>query len=976
MLSLLDPLPVTATGLDEHRSGWNYAMSIFKDQSVDPRAVCFHPFFEAIFWDEIWDPFDMEHISFKQKVLEKGGFVACLHNPPKIPIYSSSPTINSSRPIKDHHPILTPDYMINESSIFKELAPLCRGIYTLSEYLSSHVRQLPRIIEHNIPVNTLYHPIEPVENKWSLQKFMDNPDKKLLNIGTWLRRYSSIYRIDPKDTYTKCILPKSNQVRSHVGFQMSKWPGMFAYSRDDVQHIDRVSNTEYDKLLERNIVYLHVFDTSANNVIIECIIRNTPIIVNATPAAIEYLGKDYPLFTTSFEDVERKVHDFDLIEEAHEYLKNYTFKEKLSLEHFKQSIHDSEIYQRLLTREVVVREVAPVVDNTIHEFIDLYSSIFKFKFPELVATDPEKVFYQTITSNLEVRHAYNCYLESKKDIKVDHLTIDNESVYETVLIETRKVPHLEFLIKNAIIKLPGWRHTVICAESNYEYMLNMCKDIHSNIKVIRIDSNIISQNDYNNLLLSMDFWSLFSSEKVLIYQQDTMIFHSNIKEYYQYDYAGAPWPQAQDDNKLGVGNGGLSLRTVSKMVECLKGYRPSESYIPPSTQKYMNGKKLRGNPLDKIPEDVYFSSTLIEYNIGTVCPREEAKEFSQECVKSVNPFGGHQYWLADPSMTLPDYNTYKLHNWEYIRGDGRLHRRGWPVVIDNLDRSGVLSDDGNTLLLDIVEKHFLWDKGSVITTDWVGIIHITPHAPDYLRIIDVDELLKNKQFLDSLPYCKGLVVMSKYLKEYIQERLAGSPFRDVNITFIKHPTAIKRIKKFNMAKFKKNPTWKVIQLGQQLRYVTTIYNLKTDLEKLWMSGFKDLDKMNSILDNECKWLGVTINSNEVKQLYASSHDEYDTLITENIIIINLINASANNAILELLAACTPFFVNKIPSVVEYLGEDYPMYFNNIEEVEAIIADEGQLLPLYQRTWEYLKSICKDDITYGHFSAEMSRVINE
>ena len=348
MLSLLDPSEILGTDVGEHRSGWNYAMSIFKDQPVDPRAVVFHSFFEAIFWDEIWPPINTEHTSFKRKVLEKNGFVALLHNPPKIPIYSSSPTKNSSLPVKEHHPMLTPDYMINESSIFNELAPLCKGIYTLSEYLSSHVRQLSKIIEHNIPVNTVYHPIEPVTRNWTLRKFMDNPDKKILNIGTWLRRYSSIYKVDPRSTYTKCILPRHPRTRAHLGFQMAKWPGMFARSRDDVQHIDRVSNTEYDKLLERNIVHLHVFDTSANNVIIECIIRNTPILVNTTPAAIEYLGKDYPLFTTSFEDLERKVHDFDLIEEAHEYLKNYTFKEKLSLEYFKQSIHDSEIYQNLL----------------------------------------------------------------------------------------------------------------------------------------------------------------------------------------------------------------------------------------------------------------------------------------------------------------------------------------------------------------------------------------------------------------------------------------------------------------------------------------------------------------------------------------------------------------------------------------------------------------------------------------------------
>jgi hypothetical protein len=660
MLSLLDPLPVTAAGLDEHRSGWNYAMSIFKDQSVDPRAVCFHPFFEAIFWDEIWDPFDMEHISFKQKVLEKGGFVACLHNPPKIPIYSSSPTINSSRPIKDHHPILTPDYMINESSIFKELAPLCKGIYTLSEYLSSHVRQLPRIIEHNIPVNTLYHPIEPVENKWSLQKFMDNPDKKLLNIGTWLRRYSSIYRIDPKDTYTKCILPKSNQIRSHVGFQMSKWPGMFAYSRDDVQFIDRVSNTEYDKLLERNIVYLHVFDTSANNVIIECIIRNTPIIVNAAPAAIEYLGKDYPLFTTSFDDVERKVHDLDLIEEAHEYLKNYTFKEKLSLEHFKQSIHDSEIYQQLLNSSTQVNKAVsgsiPIPSNfntifsTFAEKLQLSNKLFDDEDLSTFCTGmgiDYETRYAALVGNLHFMHAFVCYLKIPEVREVTQgVELPTKSDSIAILPESRMLPHLEFILRNAIDKLPdNFVIAVTCTSSTFSDMKALCNTINENILVIDCGISDITQNSYNNMLLTREFWEKFDYENILIYQQDTMIFREGLEDFLEYDYIGAPWPGG-DDNPVGVGNGGLSFRKRSKLLKCLDTVSPGSLELGKTTKNYMEKYNL-----DNPPEDVYFTKTMIGYKIGRVADRKTANKFSEECVISEDPFGGHQYWLAHKHIT-------------------------------------------------------------------------------------------------------------------------------------------------------------------------------------------------------------------------------------------------------------------------------------------------------------------------------------
>jgi hypothetical protein len=45
-----------------------------------------------------------------------------------------------------------------------------------------------------------------------------------------------------------------------------------------------------------SVVLTELFDASANNVIVECIARGTPIIVNRHPAVVEYLGDRYPLY--------------------------------------------------------------------------------------------------------------------------------------------------------------------------------------------------------------------------------------------------------------------------------------------------------------------------------------------------------------------------------------------------------------------------------------------------------------------------------------------------------------------------------------------------------------------------------------------------------------------------------------------------------------------------------------------------------
>ena len=78
---------------------------------------------------------------------------------------------------------------------------------------------------------------------------------------------------------------------------------------------------------------MNLYDSSANNAVIESIQRNIPIIVNNHPAVIEYLGKDYPLYYENPTEMQHKIHNDKLIREAHSYLKNMN-KEFLSKSYF------------------------------------------------------------------------------------------------------------------------------------------------------------------------------------------------------------------------------------------------------------------------------------------------------------------------------------------------------------------------------------------------------------------------------------------------------------------------------------------------------------------------------------------------------------------------------------------------------------------------------------------------------------------
>ena len=104
-----------------------------------------------------------------------------------------------------------------------------------------------------------------------------------------------------------------------------------------------MSNNDYDQLLTENIVFINLVDASAVNTIIECIVRNTPIIVNNHPAVIELLGKDYPLYFSNcnnyFEinkDVNTLLTNTNNIKKAYQYLCKID-KSKFNINNFKHN---------------------------------------------------------------------------------------------------------------------------------------------------------------------------------------------------------------------------------------------------------------------------------------------------------------------------------------------------------------------------------------------------------------------------------------------------------------------------------------------------------------------------------------------------------------------------------------------------------------------------------------------------------------
>ena len=114
---------------------------------------------------------------------------------------------------------------------------------------------------------------------------------------------------------------------------------------ESVSIIKYLNNNDYDDLLSKNIVFLNLVSCSAINTLIECIVRETPIIINKLPPIVSLLGEEYPLYYENLEEINNLVK-ISKIYEANIYLKKLN-KEKLRLENMTSEITNGKIYKNL-----------------------------------------------------------------------------------------------------------------------------------------------------------------------------------------------------------------------------------------------------------------------------------------------------------------------------------------------------------------------------------------------------------------------------------------------------------------------------------------------------------------------------------------------------------------------------------------------------------------------------------------------------
>lgn len=337
-----------------HRSGWNYALAAL--HPLHRRgAVFFDGFIEDTFawqhWREgIRDAATLDQLkrqgTFERLATseERGvtpythAWAGVVHNPPNMPPW--------------FHPQESPQ-RIFAKKIWQQSLEACVGLFALSKYQAKWVAE-----QTHKPVSALVHPTELPERQFDFEAFLANPHKKIIQVGWWLRKLSAIYRLplarhNPLAYEKMRLVPhfssdSDEHLKQLLQHEIAAY-GLPMESRfvDNTCEQQHVTAREYDALLAENLAFMELYDASANNVVVECIARATPVFVNPLPAVVEYLGRDYPLYFEDLGEAAEKALDLDLIQRTHQYLKNCETRPKLAADYFRESVRHSQVYERL-----------------------------------------------------------------------------------------------------------------------------------------------------------------------------------------------------------------------------------------------------------------------------------------------------------------------------------------------------------------------------------------------------------------------------------------------------------------------------------------------------------------------------------------------------------------------------------------------------------------------------------------------------
>jgi hypothetical protein len=241
-----------------------------------------------------------------------------------------------------HHAPEAPDWYLTQhltqlatNRFWIESIPQLRLLFTLAPNLTEWFER-----EWGISCATLRHPTEIPEALWSPSAFLASRERRVVQVGWYGRNTHAVFQAPVPAGFSKVWL-RQHRVEAEVNHLRLGARLKALYPRravqGDVTVLCDLSHAAYDHLLASSVVFVELMFAVANNTVIECIARGTPILINRLSGPEYYLGSEYPLYYRDFREIPDLL-TVPRILEAHEYLRALD-KHWISGAHFCDAVH-------------------------------------------------------------------------------------------------------------------------------------------------------------------------------------------------------------------------------------------------------------------------------------------------------------------------------------------------------------------------------------------------------------------------------------------------------------------------------------------------------------------------------------------------------------------------------------------------------------------------------------------------------------
>lgn len=302
--------------------------------------------------------------------------------------------------------------------------------------------------------------------------------------------------------------------------------------------------------------------------------------------------------------------------------------------------------------------------------------------------------------------------------------------------------------------------------------------------------------------------------------------------------------------------------------------------------------------------------------------------------------------LTRGSETLRTWAARRCFDLSRMGGSyGDHHFLGWNWVRDQVT-SHFVDSPGNLLLDFFVERNFFWNpdpkEGNFqFNRNWLGFVHTTPHQNEVYdhKGQNLDCLLEEPRFQFSLPTCKGLIVLSEENRVYLSSHLEREKW-NIPVFKLFHPNIPMNT---NNADILSSDDQSILSsmffhIGWHLRSFAAFARLGVNRKFKTLLVPKKLSKeyfIKEVVNKDLALAGLKPIEEYVEHIYTASNEDYQRILRWGIIFNYYHQPSGSNLISECISSGAALMINRHPAFEEYLGHDYPLFFNNQQEADEL-----------------------------------------